>query len=552
MTNQYNLDSNNYFGKMNQGLMPTFPVNNAMQQFASDIRRIPNRTLAQDQFMLQNQKPQKKKGNLGKKVAYVMGALGILTIALNKGASGKISKAISNWAHKIEMNRLAEIAKNGGGLSNIDRAVSHVGRITRRVSNFGQSAANFTAAKDTVATEFFSWKWFGFFDKSPKLKKVQGWLQEHLPLQKGFDWCSRHIYGITEKSVKAKFMRANQAFDELFTILRKNGVAETEIAGLEKRVRDIFSDASRTGRWNEAIGKLRNIGETVKGNLKWKNLSSYVTEEAVKPGMEVLNKASGNFEQITCNITDICKSSREIAHNLLGQIKPDDIASRRLLGSLEEAIGALEKADGGSREKAKEAISGILTQLKNNITRSDNTLYGTNKQPIVEFIENIENQVGKPKGKLENILTGLTGDAKKEAGRAISNARAAAQEALGAEQAALSRYGEVKVGAITTDVLSIGATAAAGGIAIAHGKDKDEKVGASLKVALPLLGTIGTYFYTTAKGMSGFKNLALALITGFVLNKFGSFVNDSYQKSANEKKTWMQIAQNAYNNATAV
>lgn len=558
MTNQYNLDSNNYFGKMSQGLMPTFPVNTAMQQFASEMRRIPNKTLIQDQFMLQNQQPQKKKGKLGKKVAYIIGALGILTIALNKGASGKVSKALSNWAHNIEMSRLADIAKNGGELSAMDKAASKVGKFVRRISNFGKSAANFTAAKDTVATEITTWNLFGFFEKHNK-QGVQKWLKKYIPLQRVFGWFEKHIFGITENAVKTKFMKANQAFDEMLTIFKKHNISSEQIEEITKLNKELLSDASRTGRWGEALKKLEGIGDRVKVLLGERKLGNYATEEAAAEARKVIDDAINNIlPKITNNISDVSGSARTLARELLGHVKPEDINSRKLLGELEEAIGKFEAANSTGRITEETNITRILDNLKTHISGGDNTHY-TDKTPLINLISNIQNRftLGNPaheKAILENIIStsGISKEAKEELKRAAERYRSCLFSATNAEKDALLRKAEVNVGAITTDVLSIGATAAVGGLAIANGEDKDEKIGASLKVALPLLGTIGAYFYTTAKGMSGFKNLAIALVSGWLLNKFGSAVNDGYQKSVKEKRSLMQMAQSAYNNATAV
>ena len=56
-------------------------------------------------------------------------------------------------------------------------------------------------------------------------------------------------------------------------------------------------------------------------------------------------------------------------------------------------------------------------------------------------------------------------------------------------------------------------------------KDKDERISASLKYGIPAVGAIATSLYSTAKLVSGGKSLALGLISGWVMNIIGNYVD---------------------------
>ena len=82
-------------------------------------------------------------------------------------------------------------------------------------------------------------------------------------------------------------------------------------------------------------------------------------------------------------------------------------------------------------------------------------------------------------------------------------------------------------------------------------RDKNERIGATLKVGVPLLGGIASYFYTASKAFSGTKNLMFGAFTAFVLNKIGGAVYNYYQKRYVENKSVQEIAQDAYDNAVS-
>ena len=77
-----------------------------------------------------------------------------------------------------------------------------------------------------------------------------------------------------------------------------------------------------------------------------------------------------------------------------------------------------------------------------------------------------------------------------------------------------------------------------------------EKISAALKVGIPLLGTIGTYFYSAAKAFSGITNVAFSLGTGFILNRIGDSINNYYQKRFVENKTVKEIVKDTYEDVT--
>ena len=136
---------------------------------------------------------------------------------------------------------------------------------------------------------------------------------------------------------------------------------------------------------------------------------------------------------------------------------------------------------------------------------------------------------------------------------AVNKVNSTLNDATGAEANNMfNKEAEAKVGSIVTDMLGI-ATMAGGGIwAVSSGKDKNEKVGATLKVGIPLVGVISAYFYSAARAFSGTTNLLFSAATGYILNKIGSSIYNYYQKRYVENKPVNEIAKEALVEATKV
>ena len=81
------------------------------------------------------------------------------------------------------------------------------------------------------------------------------------------------------------------------------------------------------------------------------------------------------------------------------------------------------------------------------------------------------------------------------------------------------------LGAAPTDVLGVlGGFASMGG-ALALTSDKEKRKSIMLKAGIPALGGAGVMMYMTAMLTSGIKGLAAGLLSSFVLNKIGAFVD---------------------------
>ena len=84
-----------------------------------------------------------------------------------------------------------------------------------------------------------------------------------------------------------------------------------------------------------------------------------------------------------------------------------------------------------------------------------------------------------------------------------------------------------------------------GGYAVSKGENKDEKLSATLKAGIPIIGGVATTFIAAAKMMTNMQGLLIGMATGLVLNALGSKADESY-KRYQENSLFTQKAIAAY------
>lgn len=89
---------------------------------------------------------------------------------------------------------------------------------------------------------------------------------------------------------------------------------------------------------------------------------------------------------------------------------------------------------------------------------------------------------------------------------------------------------DLELGSAPTDVLTILTSTGLLGYGLAKAKNKEERKSIVLKAGIPILGAISVSLGSAARLVSGGKALALGLISGLVLNKIGTGVDNIYKK----------------------
>ena len=95
------------------------------------------------------------------------------------------------------------------------------------------------------------------------------------------------------------------------------------------------------------------------------------------------------------------------------------------------------------------------------------------------------------------------------------------------------KYRDLVLGSAPTDTLSVLSSLGAVVWGLSNAEDKNERTSVLLNVGLPIVGSVATTLYFTARLVSGFKSLALGALSGFIFSQGGSIADNFRQKHLN-------------------
>ena len=105
---------------------------------------------------------------------------------------------------------------------------------------------------------------------------------------------------------------------------------------------------------------------------------------------------------------------------------------------------------------------------------------------------------------------------------------------------------DLKLGAAPTDVLTILTSLGSVGLGLSMAKDRDDRISASLKYGIPVVGGIATTLIMTASLVSGFKGMAAGILSSFLLSEMGDAA-DKFRKNAKKRIAEMNAKQQEQN-----
>jgi len=83
---------------------------------------------------------------------------------------------------------------------------------------------------------------------------------------------------------------------------------------------------------------------------------------------------------------------------------------------------------------------------------------------------------------------------------------------------------DLVLGSAPTDVVSVALGLSLAGISVGVAKDKEQRINRAIAVGAPAIIGVGTSLYLTSKLFTGFKNMVVSGLIGFVVSKIGSVV----------------------------
>lgn len=540
------------------------PSNNNLYSHFMDIKKYPDLVIPQSctaqapiaATMLNNiGEEDKKSGALTKTVATIAILGGGIGLIFARNGSAKFYKQINSWIQKLD-DKIYEYTQKNKHLNALQQGYIKFNKGLKKVFEWIGATNNLTAAKDIA---------FKSLCDKLHLTKTMNWVTTQF--KKITIATSRRSYENARNIADSNLARLREIIEdinipetkkELINSLNK---LETQISNITnatnrlKRLREIEKNTADIG---EKVGKeLREIFKDLKG--KGEKLRLYRTEVLASNGKNILEaelkKARREF---TFNIEDKTKILNETCDSLGQAIKVEDNASkgilreiRKLIKNYSEAAGTTETTD---RRKVVDALNIKISDLKEALKKSK---YSDETQKLFEEkiseISSIASKTTDELGTIEDILIKLNKSGFKESNpktfalaKTLTNQiRNATNKAFDSELKLYDKFAEYSVGSAPTDVIGMLLPVALGGYAVSKGENKDEKVSATLKAGIPIMGGVATTFIAAAKMMTNMQGLLIGGATGLVLNAIGSKADEAY-KSYQENKLFTQKAIAAY------
>lgn len=504
---------------------------------------------------------EEKNNEFIKTVAVIAILSSIAGLFLTKGLPKNFYQKINSYLQVVD-DKIFEYMQKHPSMNLLQKGYLNFNKGLRKVLEVMKCGNNITAIKDVA----FKW----FCDK--------------VYLKKPMDWITKQFKKITVRTSTQAYQDARNIADtniaklrELIPIVRqRNQKAAAELTillqDLENQVHGITNATTRSTRLKGIQQATTNIGDNV-GSELWhiiknptkenlEKLRLYRTEVHAAPGKEALtSKLREAKRTFTFNVDDKTKILTNAKIELGQIIKTEDVESRTILRKISKQIKEYSQLSGSNeavnRTKLVNEMQKELQNLKNAITSQK---YSQETQKLINLqINEIETilKMTEQKGTLEEILILLNKSGFKtshlddynRAKLLTSEIRNTTNKAFETELKLYDKYAEYSVGSAPTDVVGIIVPMVLGGYAISKGDNKDEKVSATLKAGIPIIGAVATTFVAAAKMMSNMQGLILGGLAGLALNLVGSKTDETYKKY-NEDKLYAQKAIAAYKKKT--
>ena len=507
---------------------------------------------------------EKKSNTLTKAVASIAILGGIIGIVFARSNSSKFYKQINSYVQKLD-DKIYEYTQKNKHLNSLQQGYIKFNKGLKKVFEWIGATNNLTAAKDV-----------GFKALCAKLH-----------LSKPLDWVTEQFKKITISTSRKAYENARNIADRNIAQLKEiiNGIEDIDrknkltnlLNTLETQISDITNATSRLKRLRKIEADTADIGEKVAKELqeimkspktKAEKLRLYRTEVLAADGKDALEtEIREGRRAFTFNIEDQNKILNE-GCTIIGQaIKIEDSLSKGILRDIRKLISKNAKLEGAEealqRIEIMKELEAKLTHLQQKLdyTKYSKETQGLFEDKINELLSVVKNAATK--GTIEEILTTLNTSGFKDSNpkafalaKTLTNQiRNATNKAFDSELKLYDKFAEYSVGSAPTDVVGMLLPIVLGGYAVSKGENKDEKISATLKAGIPIIGGVATTFIAAAKMMTNMQGLLIGGATGLVLNALGSKADDTY-KQYQENNLYAQKAiaaykQNSQKNASA-
>ena len=285
---------------------------------------------------------------------------------------------------------------------------------------------------------------------------------------------------------------------------------------------------------------------------------SFIAEDILAPDKLNMNRSVNALRrEITQNIDDNYKLVRALIDDIKKCIEPNDNLSKETIKLMEGHLLAYKKLSGPMEvQYRKSAVEGTFScidafrkTMERNILSYDKE---TQKSVIVALNEIEKILLYDKKGEFQDLLT-IYKNILPE--KEYVKIRSEVNSVTGKLDKAIStetdeffdKIRDLKLGAAPTDVLTILTSLGSVGLGLSMAKDRDDRISASLKYGIPVVGGIATTLIMTASLVSGFKGMAAGILSSFLLSEMGDAA-DKFRKNAKKRIAEMNAKQQEENN----
>ena len=530
-------------------------VNNPFAQFKTkqtDYRFATTKPYETDTFETEEVKERK----LGKKIALSALGVGVGILFLMRGLPKNAYKTIDKWIEKLETKLYKQ--RKECNMGKMEEVYTFTANKLTSFMEKAKSVNNIVSMKDISFEKLMS--------KTKVTKKI------HTKITDIYEYIGRRTVNNTYGKTKTKLYGLFQKFEDcddriLFKNTNKNetktinGVTKTieewlnEIEDKKTFIRrtwnSAFGQRARDARFSQMQEAVKDISDEVwdatLGNFQ--NFSkrdlyeTFIAEEKLAgKKLKIMNETKQFKHAITRDIDDIYNSSTDVIRNITSFINPQDKASRELIRELRLKLSDYKKLAGpeekSNRIKLHDEINGLLNSLSETIQKNKKT-YNYDNNAINHMVEHI-NDIGKimgedGKGALQEILTIYKHLLPKEdylkLKESVTKTARSINDAVTKEtDSFFDMKRDLKLGSAPTDILSILAAVGAIGVGLKTAEDKDQQYSVLLKAGIPALGAIATSLYFSASLVSGGKAMLYGGISGLIISKIGSMLDDYRKK----------------------
>lgn len=510
--------------------------------------RVGDVSLEKDTVQIKEEKTNKnhRKKMLGLLAFSIGSALLLITIGvftLSKGFSGNIARRLSKISDRAK-KAIYELNTQSQNLTDKQKMKLRLHKGVQHVADALQATSNISAVKDSAMLQL--------------MKKL------HMePVANAINKFFRNK--LVPKTKNAAYNQAEIASIEFCNYLEKlaKQKGSPELAQKAKQIMADysakFSAQNHIKRAEEAWESMDGLHEKVYSSLFkpeggfFKNLKqfrSYLTADLIAERRNIvmgdLYKAKAN---ISNNLTDVNEAIKQALNEVKISVDSQNTKAVDIVKNINNLINESKLLQGKTEKTAREAVfskvkanlDDLLAIAKNDL--QDKNDYNLAKKRIEKLTELLKPESYK-KGLAQEAITDIKNmfpDGKnsveyKQALKYMENMNAKLNNAIAQENNTYEKLAELAVGSAPSDVFGILWPTALGVGLVVGADNKEEKISKTLTQGLPILGGVGVTYYGTVRGFTGFKNLALGLGSGWVLNIIGTKIDELVKKYRGEQK----------------